>query len=80
MTATVSDDRTILGPNNQEFGPGAELSGRRAKCDGSCGLDSCAIRAGGSCRMAHSEARCWSWRIEFVSAIDEFSNRPRSEW
>jgi hypothetical protein len=43
-------------------------------------LDTCAIRAGGSCGMAHSEARCWSWRIEFVSAIDEFSNRPRSEW
>jgi hypothetical protein len=27
MTATVSDDRTILGPNNQKFGPGAEFVG-----------------------------------------------------
>jgi hypothetical protein len=27
VTATVSDDRTIHGPNNQKFGPGDEFVG-----------------------------------------------------
>jgi hypothetical protein len=57
MTATVSDDRTILGPNNQKFGPGAESVGPASEVR-RLHADTCAIRAGGSCRMAHSKARC----------------------